>query len=185
MQLIKTLFDSVLVLKPNVHKDNRGSLLEVYNESLSHIINDFNKHFCLEYYSISKKNVIRGLHYQIDITQGKLVTAINGAVFDVVVDIRKNSPTFGEHEVVELNEENRYMIWIPPGFAHGFQCLINNSILSYKCDGQYSPLHERCVKWSDSTLDIQWPNISSPVISEKDRLGVGFENADYFNMLEV
>ena len=145
MKVIKTIFDNVLVITPKIFKDDRGALSEIYNDSLCDIINELKEKFCLEYYSTSKINVIRGLHYQIDTLQGKLVSVVRGSIADVVVDMRSNSSTFGKYEIIELNDENKNMIWIPAGFAHGFQSLADNSVLSYKCTGKYSPLHERCV----------------------------------------
>lgn len=179
MKLIETIFDKVLMLEPTVYNDERGYLLEVYNNKLIELIPELKNGFSLEYFSKSKKNTVRGLHYQVNTTQGKLVTAINGSVFDAVVDIRKSSPTFGEHKVVKLNSKNNRLIWIPPGFAHGFQALTDEAILSYKCTGSYSPPNERCILWSDTDLNINWPNTEQPILSAKDQAGTHFKEAEY------
>lgn len=180
MRLIKTILGDALVIEPNVYEDIRGSLHEIVNPEVMELIPDIRTNICLGYFSKSKKDVIRGLHYQVGKIQGKLVTAVWGSVFDVIVDMRNGSATFGEYSVTELNDKNRNMLWIPPGFAHGFQCLSDECILSYLCTGPYSPDHERCVKWSDSDISILWPNLYSPIVSEKDQLGVSFKEAEYF-----
>jgi len=180
MEISKILFDNALVIEPNVFEDTRGSLHEVFNPQLMQLIPNIEKNICLAYFSNSKKGVTRGLHYQVEKIQGKLVTAVSGIVFDVIVDMRRDSVTFGEYAVVELNDKNKNLLWIPPGFAHGFQCLSDECILSYLCTGPYSPEHERCVIWSDTDIDIPWPNFNRPIISEKDQLGVSFKEAEYF-----
>jgi len=185
MEIIEKFFDEILVIRPIIYSDPRGSLHETYNDSLLDLTPIMQRNFCLEYISNSYKDVIRGMHYQIGLPQGKLVSAIYGKIFDVVVDMRKNSTSFGQHRTIELNDQNKNMIWIPPGFAHGFQCVSDMCMLSYKCTGSYSPTHERCVSWDDDELSISWPNEMTPIISDKDRLGVAFECADYFELEDL
>ncbi len=172
--------ETALVITPDVYGDIRGSLYEIINPRLMEFIPEIEGSICLSYFSKSKKNVTRGLHYQVSKTQGKLVTAVSGLVFDVIVDMRSGSATFGQYATVELNDDSKELLWIPPGFAHGFQCLSDECILSYLCTGPYSPEHERCVIWSDQELSIPWPNKETPIISEKDQLGVCFKKAEYF-----
>jgi len=181
MKIQKTVLDDAMVIEPDVYEDIRGSLHEIINPELMELVPDIKKNICLGYFSKSKKDVIRGLHYQVGKTQGKLVSAVLGSVFDVIVDMRKRSKTFGQYAIAELNDKNNNILWVPPGFAHGFQCLSDECILSYLCTGPYSPDHERCVKWSDSDIAIDWPNLYTPVVSEKDQLGVSFIEAEYFN----
>jgi dTDP-4-dehydrorhamnose 3,5-epimerase len=180
MEIIEKYFDEILVMRPNIYNDTRGSLHETYNDSLLGLIPRMEEKFCLEYISKSYKDVIRGMHYQIGVPQGKIVSAIYGKIFDVVVDMRENSNSFGQHRTIELNDQNKNMIWIPPGFAHGFQCLSDSCVLLYKCTGPYSPMHEQCIIWDDDQLSISWSNKIAPIISDKDRLGVNFECANYF-----
>ena len=126
--------------------------------------------------SISKKNVLRGLHFQIPpFAQGKLVRVVSGSVLDVAVDLRKGSPTYGKHEIVELSADNKRQFWIPPGFAHGFLSLEENTVFNYKCSNYYSPVSERTIKWNDPDLNIDW-QINEPIVSEKDQNGLDFVN---------
>jgi dTDP-4-dehydrorhamnose 3,5-epimerase len=133
-------------------------------------------HFCQDNESLSNKNVLRGLHFQKPpFAQGKLVRVISGRVLDVAVDIRKSSETYGKYQMVELSAENKKMFWIPPGFAHGFLVLEENTVFSYKCSNYYSPESEGTIKWNDKDLNIEWP-ISKPNVSEKDNVGEDFVN---------
>lgn len=157
----------VVLVIPKVFRDSRGAFLETFKSS------DFKKaglpaEFLQDSQSISKKNVLRGLHYQLPpMAQGKLVRALRGAFFDVAVDIRKNSPTYGKWVSATLTEENHYMLWIPPGFAHGVVALEDNSILLYKVTAEYAPQYDRGIIWNDPEIGISWP-IEKPILSEKD-----------------
>ncbi len=136
-------------------------------------------HFVQDNHSGSTKNILRGLHYQIQQSQGKLVRVIKGSIFDVAVDIRPESPTFGRHVGVELNDENRRMLWVPAGFAHGFLTLADWNEVLYKATDLYAPQHERCIKWDDKSLNINWPlNGATPILSAKDSAGLPFREAE-------
>jgi len=174
MRIEKTNIEGLLIIQPQVFKDERGYFLESFNAiKLSEV--DFGSPFIQDNESLSQKNVIRGLHFQNNpFAQGKLVRVIKGAVLDVAVDIRKNSATYGQHFSIELNEENKTMFWIPPGFAHGFSTLHDNTIFSYKCTNVYNKSSEGCILWNDSDLSIDW-KVNNPIISEKDKLGETFK----------
>jgi dTDP-4-dehydrorhamnose 3,5-epimerase len=171
MEVSKPFIDGLLVLKPKVYVDDRGYFLETYNIDIIQglgIIYQFRQ----DNESLSSKGVLRGLHFQKPpYAQGKLVRVISGRVLDVVVDLRKSSPTYGQHYSLELNAENKWMFWIPPGFAHGFMALENNTIFSYKCTHVYNKEAEECLLWNDPELNIQW-GMEDPLVSEKDKLGV-------------
>jgi len=170
----RTNIDGLLVIKPKVFKDQRGCFFEAYNK------NEFEQAgidacFVQDNLSVSSANVLRGLHYQAEpYAQGKLVTVIKGSVRDVVVDIRKDSPTYGKHFKITLSEANSYMLWIPPGFAHGFLTLEDDTVFFYKCTAFYNKDAERAILWNDPELAIDW-GTSKPLVSEKD------ENAVFFN----
>lgn len=173
MEVIETEIKDLLIIKPRVFADARGYFFESYNEDVfkKHGIN---AHFMQDNQSLSSSNVLRGLHFQAPpFDQGKLVRVITGAVLDVAVDIRKGSPTYGKHVALELNEENKTMFYIPPGFAHGFLTLRDNTIFSYKCTNVYNKESEGCVLWNDASLGIDW-NCENPVLSEKDIAGTPF-----------
>jgi len=180
MNLIDKYFDAVCIIKPSIHEDTRGSLSERYNPQLRDCIGEESLDFCLEYISTSNLGVLRGLHYQVNTEQGKLISVVNGRVFDVVVDLRKWSKTFGQYRSVMLDSTSKCMIWIPPGFAHGFLSMSDPAIMLYSCTGEYSPENERCVKWNDKDINIDWPKEIGLIISEKDKAGVQFKNAEYF-----
>ena len=170
MEVIETNIKDLLIIKPKVFADPRGYFFESYNAD------SFNQHgitanFVQDNQSLSSTGVLRGLHFQAPpFDQGKLVRVITGAVLDVAVDIRKNSPTYGQHVSIELTEENKTMFYIPPGFAHGFLTLRDNTIFSYKCTNVYNKASEGCVLWNDQDLNINW-NVSNPILSEKDLIG--------------
>jgi dTDP-4-dehydrorhamnose 3,5-epimerase len=170
MEIIESKLKGVVVIKPKVFEDTRGYFFESYNQ------NAFKKagldlNFVQDNQSLSQKGVLRGLHFQNNpYAQGKLVRVITGAVFDVAVDIRKNSPTYGQWFGQELTEKNKWMMYIPPGFAHGFLTLENNTIFSYKCTNFYSKESEGCLLWNDPEIGINW-NVSDPLLSEKDLMG--------------
>ena len=175
MEVIETKIKDLLIINPKVFGDARGYFFESYNEA------DFKEHginvkFIQDNQSLSNTGVLRGLHFQTQpYDQGKLVRVITGAVLDVAVDIRKNSPTYGEHIAIELSAENKTMFYIPPGFAHGFLTLQNNTIFSYKCTNLYNKASEGTVLWNDTNLNINW-NISNPLLSEKDLVGTKFKD---------
>jgi len=166
----KTFIEGLLVIKPKVFEDARGYFFESFNEHLLAEAGIKDK-FVQDNQSLSQKNVLRGLHFQSPpYTQGKLVRVIKGAVLDVVVDIRKKSPTYGKHFAVELNEQNKIMFWVPGGFAHGFTTLQDNTIFHYKCTRYYNKESEGSILYNDPDLGIDW-GISSPLLSEKDKTG--------------
>lgn len=173
MNISATSIKDLLIIKPSVFEDNRGYFFESYNE------NEFNKFgintkFVQDNQSFSHKGVLRGLHFQAPpFAQAKLVRVLKGAVLDVALDIRKNSLTFGKYFSIELNEQNKTMLYIPEGFAHGFVTLDNDTLFSYKCSNYYNKESERCLLWNDNTLSINW-SIKNPIISSKDELGMAF-----------
>ena len=176
MTIEKTAIEGLLILEPRVFKDDRGAFFESFNQE------QFNKAagkdvvFVQDNQSISKKGVVRGLHFQNPpYAQGKLVRVIKGAVIDVAVDIRKSSPTYGQHVAVELSEENNRQFWIPEGFAHGFVALEDDTIFAYKCTNNYAPSSEGCLLWNDKDLKINW-KVSDAIVSEKDEEGEEFHN---------
>ena len=168
--------NGLILIKPKSFEDGRGMFFESYNSSKFNDIITKNIVFSQDNISISKKNVLRGLHFQKPPnSQGKLVQVIKGSVLDVAVDIRSNSPTYGQHYKVELNDKNRLQLWIPEGFAHGFVALEDNTIFSYKCTSAYSKSDEMDLLWNDPLLDIDW-GVSSPLLSDKDEMATSFEN---------
>ncbi|MES2513742.1 MAG: dTDP-4-dehydrorhamnose 3,5-epimerase [Bacteroidota bacterium] len=175
MEIIETKIKGLLIVKPKVFADARGYFFESYNADVFKQ-NGIDVNFVQDNQSLSNAGVLRGLHFQAPpFAQGKLVRVINGAVLDIAVDIRKNSPTYGQHVSIELTEENKTMFYIPPGFAHGFLTLKDNTIFSYKCTNVYHKASEGTVLWNDSNLNIDW-NIASPVLSEKDLVGTPFKD---------
>ncbi|MEI6123497.1 MAG: dTDP-4-dehydrorhamnose 3,5-epimerase [Bacteroidota bacterium] len=175
MKVIPTAISNVLVFKPKVFEDNRGYFFEAFNENVFSNIG-IDKAFVQDNQSLSEKNVLRGMHFQEPpFDQGKLVRVIKGAVLDVALDIRKNSPTYGKWVSQVLSEQNKLMMWIPSGFAHGFLTLENNTIFFYKCTGFYNSRSEGIIMWNDTHLNIDW-NISNPIISERDQQGQPFNN---------
>lgn len=174
MEVIQTHIKDLLIVKPKVFADARGYFFESYNEGVFKQ-NNIHAHFLQDNQSLSNAGVLRGLHFQAPPhDQGKLVRVITGAVLDIAVDIRKNSSTYGEHVAIELTEENKTMFYIPPGFAHGFLTLRDNTIFSYKCTKLYNKDSEGTVLWNDSDLNINW-NIANPTLSEKDIIGTKFK----------
>ena len=162
MKIKKTKFKGLVILIGIRHQDKRGYLRELVLEKL------IKKRFKFQITSVSKKNVLRGLHYQIKKPQGKLISVIKGEVFDVAVDLRKNSKTFGKHFSITLNEKNCYSVYIPPGFAHGFLTTKKENIVCYSCTEYRSPKNEKSLKYNDPRLKIKWP-VKRPIVSKKDR----------------
>jgi dTDP-4-dehydrorhamnose 3,5-epimerase len=174
MEVIETKIKDLLIIKPKVFADSRGYFFESYNADVFKQ-NNITLNFVQDNQSLSSTGVLRGLHFQAPpFDQGKLVRVITGAVLDIAVDIRKDSPTYGEHIAIELTEENKTMFYIPPGFAHGFLTLRDNTIFSYKCTNVYNKLSEGCVLWNDTDLNINW-NVANPILSEKDLVGTPFK----------
>ena len=180
MNVIKTDIPEVLILEPRIFGDERGFFYESYNKramEAAGIVGDFVQ----DNHSRSAKGVLRGLHYQIKQPQGKLVRVTFGEVFDVAVDIRKNSTTFGKWVGFNLSAESKRMAWIPPGFAHGFLVVSEYAEFLYKTTDYWAPEHERCIAWDDPDLAIDWPIQTEPQLSVKDRQGWLFKEADVFD----
>jgi dTDP-4-dehydrorhamnose 3,5-epimerase len=170
----------LLVLTPAQYRDARGVFMETYNERVMADLG-LPTHWCQDNFSISQRNVVRGLHYQISHPQGKLVRVVYGAVLDVAVDLRRSSPTFGQHAFFELSAENGAMLWIPPGFAHGFLTLTDQAAFAYKVTDYYFAPGERTIFWNDPHIGIPWPiDQASAIVSEKDRAGKSFSAAETF-----
>jgi dTDP-4-dehydrorhamnose 3,5-epimerase len=170
-----THIPDVLILEPKVFGDSRGFFFESFNQQDFNHVTDLDVHFVQDNHSRSAQGVLRGLHYQVQRPQGKLVRVVRGAVFDVAVDIRNSSPTFGQWVGVELSADNHRQLWIPPGLAHGFLTLTEHAEFLYKTTDYYAPEHERCLAWDDPTLGIVWPLAgAAPTLSAKDRAGAAF-----------
>lgn len=180
MNIQQTALPGVLLFTPRKFADSRGSFWETYNERLMHqagLPTDWKQ----DNTSVSLRNVVRGIHYQITQAQGKLVRVTYGAVFDVAVDLRRSSPAFGRHVGVELSEENGAMLWIPPEFGHAFAVLSEKAGFAYKVTDYYSPSGERTIRWNDSRLAIAWPvPQAQAIVSEKDQQGSSFDEAEVF-----
>lgn len=175
METIPTSLNDVYIVKPSVYTDSRGYFYETYNFD-NFVKNGIQDCFVQDNESKSSKGVLRGLHFQIPpYAQGKLVRVIKGAVQDIAVDLRKDSAGYGKWFSVELSEENKLMCWIPPGFAHGFLSLRDETIFSYKCTNQYDKNSERSIIWNDPDLNIDW-KIKNPLLSEKDNTAILFKN---------
>ncbi len=172
MQIHKTNIPDVLVFEPTVHGDHRGFFMETWRDEWFSSISPELK-FVQDNHSKSLQGTLRGLHYQIKQTQGKFVRAVQGEIFDAVVDIRKNSPTFGQWTGILLSAENKHSLWVPPGFAHGFYVLSETAEITYKCTDYYAAEYERSLLWSDPGIGIQWPLLDIEVlISDKDSQGL-------------
>ena len=175
MEKITVGIEGLLLFNPKVFKDERGEFFETYNYE-KYASQSPNVNFVQDNLSKSHKNVLRGLHFQLPpFEQGKLVQVIKGSVLDVAVDLRKNSATYGAHFSVELNDTNKLQFWIPPGFAHGFLSLEDDTLFAYKCTNNYSPGHEKTLLWNDPQLTINWGEIQ-PIVSLKDLQGVPFNS---------
>ena len=174
MKIINTKLPNVLILKPNVFRDNRGLFKEIYQIN-KYAKAGINYKFVQDNYSRSNKGVLRGLHYQKKKPQGKLVSCLFGAVYDVVVDVNPNSATFGKYIGIELSSENHYQLWIPPGYAHGFCVLSDTADFYYKCTDYYDKEDEYGIVWNDKELCIKWPT-NRPTISRKDEMLPTFKN---------
>jgi dTDP-4-dehydrorhamnose 3,5-epimerase len=181
VQFEPTAIPDVILVRPRVFGDARGFFFESWEER-KFAAAGCDAKFVQDNHSRSTKHTLRGLHYQIQHAQGKLVRVVAGTVFDVAVDIRRSSPTFGRWVSVTLSDENHHMLWIPAGFAHGFLVLSDLADLVYRCTDFYSPTHERAILWNDPDLDIEWPLASgeAPVLSAKDAVAIRFRDAEYF-----
>lgn len=180
MKAIATAIKDLLIIEPKVFGDDRGFFFESYNKRNFTALIGREVEFVQDNHSRSVKNVLRGLHYQIQHPQGKLVRVVQGTVLDVAVDIRKNSATFGQHEVVELSAENKRMLWIPEGFAHGFVVLSDTAEFLYKTTDYWHPEHERSLRWDDPDLAIDWKLTATPSLSGKDAQGKLLKEAECF-----
>jgi dTDP-4-dehydrorhamnose 3,5-epimerase len=180
MQIIPTTIPDVLILEPKLFGDDRGFFFESFNERRWRELTGIDCRFVQHNHSRSTGGVLRGLHYQIRQPQGKLVRAVVGEVFDVAVDIRRSSPSFGQWFGAVLSAENKRQMWIPPGFAHGFCVTSDVAEFLYLTTEYYAPEHERCIRWNDPDLDIRWPLTAEPNVSAKDRDGRFFKEADLF-----
>lgn len=170
----------VLILQPKVSGDSRGFFLESFNERDFAQATGRKVGFVQDNHSHSAQGVLRGLHYQLQQPQGKLVRVVRGAVFDVAVDIRRSSPTFGRWVGCELSEDNHRQFWVPPGFAHGFVVLSESADFLYKTTDYYAPAHERCLAWNDPDIGIEWPKGMEPKLSAKDHAGLSLAQAEVF-----
>lgn len=177
MRAIQTTIADVLLLEPKVFGDDRGFFYESFNAKTFREATGVDVQFVQDNHSKSARNVLRGLHYQVEQAQGKLVRVVQGEVFDVAVDIRKGSPTFGQWVGEILSAENKRQLWIPAGLAHGFVVLSETAEFLYKTTDYYAPVHERCIAWNDSELAITWPIDGEPLLSAKDVAGMSFRQA--------
>ncbi len=180
MQVVETGLPGLLVIEPKVFGDARGFFFESFNQKHFEEATGVRQTFVQDNHSRSGRNVLRGLHYQIRQPQGKLVRVVAGEVFDVAVDIRRSSPTFGKWFGVQLTAENKKMLWVPPGFAHGFVVLSEYAEFLYKTTDYWAPEHERCIIWNDRELNIDWHLQGEPLLSAKDAAGKPFREAEVF-----
>ena len=178
MKATPTRIPDVLLIEPKVFGDDRGFFFESFNRRAFHEATGLNVDFVQDNHSKSARNVLRGLHYQLEQPQGKLVRVTQGEVFDVAVDIRKGSPTYGQWVGEILSAENKKQLWIPAGLAHGFVVLSETAEFLYKTTDYYAPQHERCIAWNDPDLAIAWPIEGQPLLSAKDAAGIAFRQAE-------
>ncbi len=181
MEVIQTKIPDVVIIEPRFFGDDRGFFYESYNKKAFTEATGINRNFVQDNHSRSQKNVLRGLHYQIQQPQGKLVRVVVGEVLDVAVDIRKSSPTFGQWVSCLLSAENKRQFWVPEGFAHGFVVLSDAAEFLYKTTDYYAPEYERTILWNDADLGIDWQLTEEPMLSKKDQEGVPFKEAEVFN----
>jgi dTDP-4-dehydrorhamnose 3,5-epimerase len=180
MQVVTTALPDILILEPKVFGDERGFFFESFNARQFAEATGLHREFVQDNHSRSAKGVLRGLHYQVQQAQGKLVRVTAGEVFDVAVDLRRNSPTFGQWVGVHLSAENKRQLWVPEGFAHGFVVLSEFAEFLYKTTDYYAPEHERSIRWDDPTLAIDWQLTEAPQLSAKDQAGLNFKDAPVF-----
>ncbi|NUN61799.1 MAG: dTDP-4-dehydrorhamnose 3,5-epimerase [Burkholderiaceae bacterium] len=180
MNVIQTAIADVLIIEPKVFGDERGFFFESFNAKRFAELTGVTTEFVQDNHSRSVKGVLRGLHYQIQQPQGKLVRVVSGEVWDVAVDIRRSSPTFGQWVGVTLSADNKRQLWIPEGFAHGFVVVSESAEFLYKTTDYWAPEHERCIVWNDPTLALPWPVEGEPSLSAKDKLGALLGDAEVF-----
>ncbi|MBD2600395.1 MULTISPECIES: dTDP-4-dehydrorhamnose 3,5-epimerase [Microcystis] len=180
MKVIPTEIPDVLIIEPQVYGDDRGFFLESFNQKDFREKTGVNTTFVQDNHSMSLKNVLRGLHYQIPNPQGKLVRVVSGSVFDVAVDARQSSPTFGQWVGCVLSAENKRIFWVPEGFAHGFLVLSDRAEFLYKTTNYYYPKYEKTISWNDADLGIDWPLETPPILSPKDQAGQPFKSVEVF-----
>ncbi|MBC3882230.1 dTDP-4-dehydrorhamnose 3,5-epimerase [Undibacterium sp. LX40W] len=180
MKIKETNLPGVLLIEPTVFGDDRGYFYESFNEKKFAELTGLHVNFVQDNHSKSTKNVLRGMHYQIQQAQGKLVRVVAGEVFDVAVDLRKDSPSFGQWTGAYLSAENRLQMWIPEGFAHGFVVTSDSAEFLYKTTDFWAPQYERCLQWNDPTVGIQWPLSAEPSLSAKDQVGKLLAEAEVF-----
>lgn len=180
MNVIKTKVPGVIIFEPKVYGDERGFFFESFNQKAFFEATNLDVNFVQDNHSKSARNVLRGMHYQIEQAQGKLVRVTQGEVFDVAVDLRISSPTFGQWEGTVLSAENKRQMWIPPGFAHGFLVLSDAAEFLYKTTDFYAPQFECCLKWDDPEVGIKWPLQGTPILSTKDSQGLSLQAAKKF-----
>lgn len=180
MKAVATAIPDVLILEPKVFGDDRGFFLESFNQRVFEDLTGLKRAFVQDNHSRSTRNVLRGIHYQIRHAQGKLVRVVIGEVYDVAVDLRRSSPSFGKWVGVHLSAENHRMLWVPEGFGHAFCVLSETADFLYKTTDYYAPEYDRCIIWNDPDLGIDWPVSSEPALSDKDRRGVRFCDAEVF-----
>lgn len=180
MNILPTEIPDVMLIEPRVFGDDRGFFFESFNAKVFVEKTGVQTPFVQDNHSRSIQNVLRGLHYQIQQPQGKLIRTLVGSIFDVAVDIRKDSPHFGQWVGYELSAENKRQLWIPAGFAHGFVVRSQIAEVAYKTTNYYAPQHERCILWNDPDLAIDWQITAPPILSVKDQAGVSFQSADLF-----
>ena len=180
MKVTRTAIPDVVIIEPRVFGDARGFFLESWNDQAFREATGVQLSFVQDNQSRSARGVLRGLHYQLEQPQGKLVRVVNGSVFDVAVDLRKSSETFGRWVGIELSAEGFQQLWIPPGFGHGFLVLSESADFLYKTTDYYAPKHERCIAWNDPDIGIQWPAGLSPQLSAKDAAGSRLRDAEVF-----
>ena len=180
MQTVSTDLPGVIILEPRVFGDERGFFFESFNARAFAEATGLQREFVQDNHSRSQRGVLRGLHYQVQQAQGKLLRVTTGEIYDVVVDLRRSSPTFGKWMGTLLSAENKRQLWVPEGFAHGFVVLSEFAEFLYKTTDYYAPEHERCIRWDDPTLAIDWPLDSAPLLSAKDQTGLSFVDAEVF-----
>lgn len=178
MKVIQTNISGAVIIEPQLFSDERGFFLETFQANRYRSLANIQLDFVQDNHSHSGKHVLRGLHFQHTKPQGKLVRVVRGKVFDVAVDLRKNSPTYGQWQGAILSEENKHQFWLPPGLAHGFLVLSDSADFEYKCTDYYDPNDEGCIAWNDPDLAIQWPKGINPILSIKDQKGLPFAQWD-------
>ena len=175
MKVTESRIKGVYTIEPDVYKDDRGFFMETFHNERYRKLLGINLDFVQDNISRSSKNVLRGMHFQRNYPQGKIVKASRGEILDVIVDLRKDSPTYGTWESFKLSEQNKLQVWIPPGFAHGFLVMSDSADFEYKCTEYYHPEDEHCLMWNDPEVKIDWPT-NDPILSEKDKKGLSLKD---------